>query len=133
MSKFYVIFLFFALKGCAQGQQDPIINSVSYQASSRGYYLDLYLEKKHCFVSTTRNQESIKKDVGDDEWKSLLELLPELSDIPKNAKSGKEAMDAAIPAVLKIENGEMIEYFFDHGNPPKTLQPFLEELLSYSN
>ncbi len=122
-----------ALTGCAQKTKSENMEGLTYQASSRGFFLEIVITNSRALVLGTRGGRPTSIPISKSEWTYFKEWV-EHSDLDFNSsRSGKEEIDAAIPATLKIAmNNRVQTYEFDHGNPPKELNALLDKMLSYS-
>ena len=89
-------------------------------------------QEKGVVIKKERDGKGQLKSFTEDEWKTILKYSKGSFKNIENTNSGKEAVDAAIPAMLTLTIGEdEFEYSFDHGAPPKELKELVEYLNSF--
>ena len=114
-------------------QQDPA--NITYEATSRGFFLRVYVIGDSMTISQDRNKPETVKPLNNKELKAIHSELSnlELGSI-ENLKRPSESStyDAAPAAILKIDfmNESYSSPSFDHGNPPKEIKPLVDLILS---
>ncbi|WP_339916010.1 META domain-containing protein [Yeosuana marina] len=108
-----------------------------YSALSRGFYKLITINKKEITVINKRNTKPIIKTCSDNAWENIINTLKtvDLENIPNlKAPTENRFFDGAAIANLKITiNGTTYETAsFDHGHPPKEIEPLVKEILSIS-
>ena len=112
--------------------QDDI--TIVYEASSRGFYQKIQLNKKEIIIPKDRNGNVVlTKSCASKDWDEVVALLDKIdSEKLKEATINKEdiARDAAIPGTLTItyKDNAVTSKTFPHGNPPETLAPLVAKL-----
>lgn len=109
---------------------------IVYRASARGFFEVIQIEGDSIFFTTDYNLKKIDTVILPPEDKtSLLNLvnsidINELTQLEPPSKTHQ--YDAAPAAFLKITKGdkEFMTPSFDHGNPPKTIKPLVDKILS---
>ncbi|MFN3756892.1 MAG: hypothetical protein ACK4RM_08040 [Flavobacterium sp.] len=130
-----LIFLsIFLAKGC---NEDAEIEkaSISYEASTRGFYRIIKIDDKKLFVASTRGEKPEEVKISKKDWASLVDAFKEinLEELPNyKAPSQKRMVDAAPHANFKImRDGKIYEsQVFDHGNPPIEIEGFINKLIA---
>lgn len=118
-------------------KQDQASVTFEYSALSRGTYTNISISKKEISVINKRDSEPIIQPCSETFWNNLLEAL-KLVSIENlehlEAPSQKRLYDgAAIANLTIIHNGIVYKSAsFDHGNPPKEIEPLVKEILSVS-
>ncbi|MFC5047798.1 hypothetical protein ACFSTE_00150 [Aquimarina hainanensis] len=118
-----------------QKHQNNIVK-IRYQALSRGFYLQIELDKNVLLVSTDRNHEQRKQQpCKTEDWNNII-LLTQKIQLDKlqelKAPTENRLFDGAAHAQLYISNKEK-EYIssgFDHGAPPEEIAPLVSYILS---
>ncbi len=120
----------------SKSQED--IQSIEYDALSRGYFINLKINQNTIEKSTDREMKSIvSKKCLEKDWDAISSLLEsvEIDQISElEAPSGKRLFDGAPHAQLKITTNRnmYISAGFDHGNPPKEIKELVDQILSLS-
>jgi len=130
-----IIFLSILLaKGCNDGGEIEKV-SISYEASTRGFYRIIKIEEKKLFVASTRGEKPEEVKISKKDWSALVDAFKEinLDELPNfKAPSQKRMVDAAPHASFKVmKEGRIYEsQVFDHGNPPLEIELFINKLIS---
>lgn len=137
MKTLYLMFLsFFLTLGCANQKNNNIKEAtIEYSAVSRGFYQKILIENNWIYISNSRNEKAIKTQISDNDWKKIsIEFnkinLDEIALL--EAPTEKRFYDGAAIAHLKIKKeGKTYETkAFDHGFPPKTIEVFINSIVS---
>lgn len=127
--------LIVAQKESKENIRDNII--IEYSAISRGFYNYVVITSGTILVQKDRNSEPISKICSKEEWAKLMEQFKTIDseNLSKlEAPTKAHQYDGAAIAQLKI-TVDSITYetvSFDHGNPPKEIEAFVNEILSIS-
>lgn len=134
-----MVFLTLVLaKGCDRELNDEMKKStVEYQATSRGFYLNINIQDEKLFITRKRDGETKEYNLSSQDWKELAELYKKV-DIKKLSEykdpTQKRFYDGAAIASLRIVyEGKTYETKgFDHGNPPLEIEEFVNKIVSFS-
>ncbi len=123
--------------GCDNCKIDQDNLSIEYSAMSRGSYKQITINKSTISIIKQRNTKPIIKECDEAYWQKITDLIKtiDIENISKlEAPSQKRLYDgAAIANLIITYNGTEYESAsFDHGNPPKELEPIVKEILSVS-
>lgn len=115
--------------------QDAI--SIEYTAHSRGFYQQIFINKKQISIENKRGESPITTTCSETDWNNLMKALKpiDIENIPNlKAPSEKRFYDGAAIANLKIiYTDETYETpSFDHGNPPTEIATLVKHILSFS-
>lgn len=124
-----------------QSEQNLIIQqpiTIEYEATSRGFYLATIVTQE--IIKTTNDRtrkETASKACSREAWERIENLLKtiEIKNMDTlEAPSGKRLFDGAAHAQLKIITKDTIytSASFDHGVPPKEIEPLVNHILSLS-
>ncbi len=127
----------YTLKRIISKTQQQLPLEIEYSAITRGFNLNLKINKEHCLI-TRKNlaKAPIKLKKETIHWQRIQDIvkainLPEI----KNLKSPttERFYDAAAIAAVIIKKGDSTytSSSFDHGTPPKALQQLMDELSLY--
>ncbi|MFL1894495.1 DUF4377 domain-containing protein [Aquimarina sp. 2-A2] len=114
--------------------QQPI--TIEYEATSRGFYLAAIITQETITTSHDRNRkETDSKPCSKQAWEKVQSLLNtiKIKEIHTlEAPTGKRLFDGAAHAQLKISTEDSIytSTSFDHGEPPKQIEPLVKHILS---
>ncbi|WP_340201303.1 hypothetical protein [Ascidiimonas sp. W6] len=123
-----------SIKSCAQ-TSDAVI---TYNASTRGFYYNVIVNKSGMIVQKTRGAEKGQElKMTEAQWKEITEILEkiDLSQMESlKSDTTKSQVDAAAMATLevKLDKDNIHTASFDHGNPPKELEALVNAILSLS-
>ncbi|WP_298419490.1 hypothetical protein [uncultured Kordia sp.] len=126
-------------KGCNNSETETIKSaqddiSISYEASSRGFYQKVNLTKeKFSFTKIRDGKVSVQQEMSTEDWNEIIQLLDKIDSEKVKSNPAKEedlARDAAIPATLaiKYKDNTVTTSSFGHGNPPETLAPLMNKI-----
>ena len=121
---------FMVLFGSCNSQNSSDITSLKYYAQTRGFLVEIDINKKEIVYNNNEEIDTIITPKGT--WNSLSKLATQLDfDKLKNYTLPEEllATDRAIKAELSIttDNDEQVIEFI-HGNAPEELKGLIEEL-----
>ena len=109
---------------------------VAYRASTRGFFQLIEIDGDSIMITNDYNLKDIKKYALPKEEKEAFSKLMSELDVSKlgdiESPSKTHQYDAAPAAFLKVTKGDEVymTQSFDHGKPPKTLDPIIEKILS---
>jgi len=108
---------------------------IEYNANSRGMFQQIIVTDSVISVQKDRSNEPIIKSCSKSNWDKLTALLEDLDmkTIPKlKAPTEARFYDGAAIATLKItyKGTDYETPGFDHGTPPKEIEPLVKEILS---
>jgi len=132
---FIVLSLLVFDQGCKNSKIDQDNLTIEYSAMSRGSYKLITINKNTISITNQRNAKPIVKECKEAYWNKIMDLIKaiDIENISKlEAPTQKRFYDGAAIANLTIAyNGTDYESAsFDHGNPPKELEPIVKEILS---
>ena len=110
--------------------------TVSYEATTRGYYEKIWVTKDSLIVTNDRdNVKKISNVTPVSEWNELMELLKtvDINELPNlEAPTSMRHYDGAAIATLGITQNklEIKSNSFDHGHPPKVIELLVNKVLS---
>ena len=138
MKYLFIILLSFFLteNGCCnKGNIDQEALSFEYNATSRGLFQQITIDKDQIKTISVRGEKAVEKTCPKEIWKSLMNGLDSLDlDSINNLKapSEKRLFDGAAHASLSIiYKGKTYKSpSFDHGNPPKAIAPLVKVIRS---
>jgi hypothetical protein len=119
-------------KEAMKSAQDDI--SIQYEASTRGFYQKINLNKQKITVHKDRSGNNIvSKDCSEADWTEIVQLLDKIdSEKLRNNYVNPDDLgrDAVIPALLTISYKENVvkNIEFGHGNVPEVLQPLMTKI-----
>lgn len=139
MKLFTMIFLtLFLAKGCdAELSKEMKESTIEYQATSRGFYLNINIQDEKLTMTKQRDGESKVYELSNQDWKDLANLykkveLKKLSTY-KDPTQKRFYDGAAIANLRVVYEGKTYETVgFDHGNPPVEIQEFINKIVSFS-
>ena len=135
MVRYLILIAFlYSVKGCSQSSEDMEVYSIHYQASTRGFFLDIKLDKNNCALQKERGAQQTVSAVSELDWKRLQkEIWQLLKDYEHVGDMSPTYADRGVPVSLRIVgNNFEVSHQFIHGNPPKKLKPLVNLILSYS-
>lgn len=140
MKLFTMIFLtLFLAKGCDRQLSDEMKKStIEYQATSRGFYLNINIQDEKLTMTRERDGETKHYTLTNQDWKELANLYKKI-DIDKLSTykdpTQKRFYDGAAMANLRVVyEGRTYETVgFDHGNPPVEIEEFVNKIVSFSD
>ncbi|WP_062054169.1 hypothetical protein [Aquimarina longa] len=117
---------------------DLSIESIEYEANSRGFYQKMKVSKKTFVYSEDRARKKSKTvKISNKQWREIVNLadkikFKELSSF--KAPSEKRKSDGAAHAQLKVfyKNDINESSNFDHGNPPVEIKDLVEYIINLS-
>jgi hypothetical protein len=127
-------------KGCGDSTQETATMknaqddiSITYEASTRGFYEKINLSKEQIAVAKDRNGTTATKDCSEMDWKEVVQLLDKIDSEKMNGTTVIDediARDAAISGTLtiKYKDNTVSSKTFPHGNPPAYLAPLLTKI-----
>ena len=137
--KYLIVILFslFMNNECNQKNQDDTkLESIKYQATTRGYNYECLIDKDSIkVVSSGIKDGSSLGTIQEKDWEAFKTMIKEL-DLSKisnlEAPSAKSHTDrAAVGSLQIVVGGEVYESAtFDDGNPPDELQPLLDKMVA---
>lgn len=139
MKIFAMIFLtLFLAKGCdAELKKEMKEANIEYQATSRGFYLNINIQDEKLFMTRQRDGETKEYKLKNQDWKDLANLYKKI-DIKKLSTykdpTQKRFYDgAAIANLIVVYEGKTYQTIgFDHGNPPVEIEEFVNKIVSLS-
>lgn len=126
------------LKACSQETNDQDLKTLTYTASTRGYYFQVLIEPTAVSVLSDRDGNNTQKFLLEEEdWQELKRLLKTISLKELNklvVPSEGRAIDRAAIASLKVKlsREEFESLPFDHGNPPTAIKEIIDKILQLS-
>tara|TARA_R110000868_G_scaffold376014_1_gene640733 strand:- start:35 stop:430 length:396 start_codon:yes stop_codon:yes gene_type:complete len=124
--------------GANKKEQKSSLLSVTYNAESRGVYLNIELKNAIITIVKDRNGENVEtKQLDIEDWKKIC-LMVEKANARKiksyKSPSENRFSDKASIANLKMEYKDTTyeSNIFDHGNPPRQLKELIEKILALS-
>ena len=112
--------------------------SFEYEASSRGFYQRIKVEKGILFFQENRNKsKDVTVEIDEKQWEKLVGLVKkvELENLSLfKAPSKRREIDGAAIAKLKVikNENEFTSTNFDHGNPPLEIKNLVNYIISLS-
>ncbi len=110
--------------------------TISYQATTRGFYEKIWVTKDSLTVTNDRNQtEKISYAMQKADWDELMSLLKavDITTLPEiEAPTSMRDYDGAAFATLSVTQDtlETTSNSFDHGHPPKSIEALVNKVLS---
>ena len=140
MKLFAMVFLTLVLaKGCDRQLSDEMKKAtIEYQATSRGYYLNINIQDEKLTMTRKRDGETKEYTLTNQDWKELANLyktvdLDKLSEY-KDPTQKRFYDGAAIANLRVVYEGKTYETKgFDHGNPPVEIAAFVNKIVSFSD
>ncbi len=130
--------IFIMACGVNKKEQKSSLLGITYNAESRGVYLNIEVKKATITIMKDRNGENVETlELDLIDWEDIC-LMVEKSNVEniKRYKSPSENRfsDKAAIANLKIqyEDTSYESNSFDHGNPPEQLKELIEKILALS-
>ncbi len=111
-------------------------SKISYEASTRGFYEKVWITKDSIIVTGDRNHvASMSYPTPEKDWNELTKLLKDVdvTEMPNlEAPTSMRDHDGAAFATLAVFEGdnETKSNTFDHGHPPKAIEPVVNKVLS---
>lgn len=139
MKIFAMVFLtLFLAKGCdAELKKEMKKANIEYQATSRGFYLNINIQDEKLFMTRQRDGETKEYTLTNQDWKDLANLYKNI-DLNKLSTykdpTQKRFYDgAAIANLIVVYEGKTYQTIgFDHGNPPVEIAEFVNKIVSLS-
>jgi hypothetical protein len=109
---------------------------ISYEASTRGFYEKIWVGRDSITVTADRNHKSsMSYPTPEKDWNELMTLLKDvdIEEMPNLESPTKmRHYDGAAHATLTVGKGESETQSnsFDHGHPPKAIEPVVNKVLS---
>ncbi len=119
-----------------QKQQEYALKTITYQASSRGFFLEITIDKDVIKKATDRNANAIaSRKCSKKDWNTIRSLIYKtpIETIDKlTAPTEKRHLDGAAHAQLKVISKDTVftSNTFDHGNPPEEIKLLVNTILS---
>lgn len=140
MKLFTMIFLtLFLAKGCDRQLSDEMKKAtIEYQATSRGYYLNINIQDEKLTMTKQRDGKTKEYTLTNQDWKELANLYKKV-DLDKLSTykdpTQKRFYDGAAIANLRVvyEGNTYETVGFDHGNPPVEIAAFVNKIVSFSD
>ena len=134
---FILLSLVFVDNRCSESKIKQDALSLEYSAQSRNSYKNIKINKKTISIVNKRDTAPHTKICSEAHWNKLLKAIKliDVENMPNlKAPSENRFFDGAALAKLKIVyDGVTYETQpFDHGNPPKEIEPLVKEMLSIS-
>lgn len=113
-----------------------IVSTVSYEASTRGFYERVWITKDSLIITNDRNHvKTVSHKTSEKDWDELLAILKDVaidSISELEAPTSMRHYDGARFATLIIAQGksEVQSSGFDHGHPPKAIEAVVNKVLS---
>ncbi len=131
---FSIILTAFAVFNSCEQSQEQVIEAINYEASSRGFYLNITLTGDRIMVGNRMGSEESTIPEGDSQLAFIRSEIAkiDLKSIPDfKAPSHESYRDAAASAYFSVKTKENTyeSESFDHGNPPIEIAPIIEALL----
>lgn len=110
--------------------------TISYEETTRGFYVKIWISKDSVFITNDRNhKEKVSIPTPKKEWNELMSLLEEIDiqNLPNlEAPTSMRHYDGARFAKLTVTQNrqEINTESFDHGHPPKPIEPLVNKVLS---
>jgi hypothetical protein len=126
------------LKACSQEPNEQDLKTLTYTASTRGYYFKVLVDSTTVYVLTDREGNNMRKALlKPEDWQELNKLLKTVSlkELDKlMAPSEGRVVDRAAIASLKVKlsDEEYESLPFDHGNPPIEIKALIDKILQLS-
>lgn len=139
MKIFAMVFLtLFLAKGCdAELRKEMKKSTIEYQATSRGFYLNINIQDEKLTMTRKRDGETKEYTLTNQDWKDLANLykkveLDKLSSY-KDPTQKRFYDGAAIANLRVVYEGKTYQTIgFDHGNPPIEIEEFVNKIVSFS-
>jgi hypothetical protein len=131
-------------KGCNDTDKDAVKSaqddiSIQYEASSRGYYKKIDINKAQFSLTKVRGGKvSAVQEMAAEDWTQLVQLLDKIDSekLQKNYINPDDLRrDAVIPGKLTISYKENVVTLveFGDGNVPEVLQPLMTKIDAMAN
>ncbi|GAA4280525.1 hypothetical protein [Gaetbulibacter aestuarii] len=137
MKYLFILLSFFLTENgcCNKNNIDQEALSFEYNATSRGLFQQITIDKNKIKTISARGEKPIEKACPDDLWASLVNNLDslDLKTIENlKAPSDKRLFDGAAHASLSINYKDKTykSPSFDHGNPPKAIASLVKVIRS---
>jgi len=134
-----LLFVSFSMKLCentkTQTAEQDNSYMIEYTAHSRGMYEHITVSDSIISIQKDRDSKPVTKPYSKKDWEIITSILKniDIKAVPKlKAPTEARFYDGAAIANLKItNNGTDYETpSFDHGSPPKEIEPLVKEILS---
>ncbi len=122
--------------GCSQNEKLEEI-TLKYEAISRGFFLNISIEKNKFLVQKNSNEKAVELKISDSNWQELAKLYAKIDFEKYNELEGptqERHFDGKAHANLTIEK-EGVTYAtkgFDHTIPPLEIKKFVNLILKLS-
>lgn len=130
-------FIFLSIMLAKSCNEDAEIEkaSISYEASTRGFYRIIKIEDKKLFMASSRGEKPEEIKISKKDWALLVDAFKEinLKELPNyEAPTQKRMVDAAPHANFKVmKDGKIYEsQVFDYGHPPIEIEGFINKLIA---
>lgn len=112
-------------------------STITYQALSRGFYLNVEIKGNHVIINKERETTGDEYILSNVEFKELAALYDKLSLKELESYKGpteKRFYDGAAIGTLSVNYQGKIynSQGFDHGNPPVEIADFVNKLVSFT-
>lgn len=110
--------------------------TISYEATTRGFYEKIWIDKDSIAVTNDRNAAEISRfPTPKSDWNELMKILDEvnLSTLPDlEAPTSTREYDGAAIATLSVTKNDLEtkSNSFDHGQPPTAIEAVVNKVLS---
>lgn len=139
MKKFATLFLSIVLlSSCGPKLTQEMQNStITYEALSRGFYLNIQIEGNKMIVMREREKKGIEYILKNSELNALEKIFQKI-DIENlqdfKGPTEKRFYDGAAIANLSVNYQDQIytSQSFDHGNPPTEIADFINKIISFT-
>ena len=123
------ILALFSINNCKQENIE-----LNYIAQSRGFFLEIELQSNILKVTNQRGNEAKERQLSKIEQEELRNIVTSTDfDNVETLDSTKSHYDAAAMASLTLTlDGNNHEFEFDHGNPPRKLESFVNKIITLS-
>lgn len=115
--------------------QDDI--HIVYEASSRGYFEKIEVNKADLSVAKDRSGNATKTTCSKEDWDTIISELSKIDaekvstlEAPTNYRFSDGAAHATL--TIKYKDKEVTSNTFDHKNPPKELKALVDKILLMS-
>lgn len=126
------------IKGC--NSNDLKDTTITYVASTRGFYQKITIQNQEVSINKTRGDESLgeTRKISDSDWKTLVALFSKIDLDKLNTYEGptkRRQFDGAAFGSIAIhyQDKDYENAAFDHGNPPVEIKEFVDKIVSFSN
>lgn len=119
-----------------QSKEMQDATTITYEATTRGFYEIIWISKDSISFSNDRNQiEKVSFPTPENEWDELMTMLNkvDIKSLPNlEAPTAMRHYDGAPFATLMVTQNklETKTESFDHGHPPKPIETLVNKVLS---